>query len=191
MAIKIKDKEGYVYLGLKDRIFTQDEKKRADIIYEDSADKLKNIKNANDLLQLWLLRGKIANTLHGKYNIQPHEEIYFWEMLYDAAGIKLPDRSKNILARNEFWLGSRINSYLPIKNQWLNNWTVWRELFEAKSIKEDPRTAEWIVRKAIEMKLKNRNDMRVLLNKVRNRLKNIDTLVLKKQELFTKLDETI
>lgn len=189
MAIKLKDEKGFIYLALQEKIFTSDEKDRADKIYEDCRDAINAINNNNNLINIWLKRGCVAKEMHVKYSILPNEELYFWEMLYDVANIKLPVRSKKLLARNEFWLGAKLNDYLPISSKWKTNWTVFREMFEASAISQDNRVAEWMIRFAIRNDFKSRDDMRVLLNKVRNRLKNINTAVLSRKELFLKLDD--
>lgn len=73
------------------------------------------------------------------------------------------------------------------------NWTAWVEFLDSKRIRNDIRIAEWFAsrpetRLPKDAKYNKLKWFRKITKEIRNQLKDIDTLVLEKDELFRKLD---
>ena len=185
MAIKIRKEDKYVYKA-SGGILSTPEKHRADLILKDATDLLASTKqHSKDALGIWHKRGLIANKLIKKYNLDYEERRYFWVMLYDALSVYTPKKSH--AGKNDFWTATILSDYKLNDLRKVGSWALWREVLGSSSIKSDARVASWVTKKIIKDKI-SRDNSRPLLKYVRNRLKGIDTTVLSKAELHTKLD---
>ena len=75
-------------------------------------------------------------------------------------------------------------------------WTEWVEFLDSKRIREDPRIVEWFVQRKVMAHRMNRGIsreqwFRSITRTIRNELRQIDTTVLEKNELFEKLDKLL
>ena len=73
------------------------------------------------------------------------------------------------------------------------NWTAWVEFLDSKRIRNDPRIIEWFASRAITeppggVKCTKLKWFRKITRAIRKELREIDTTVLEKDELFRKLD---
>lgn len=68
------------------------------------------------------------------------------------------------------------------------DWTSWSELFDSILFKSDLRMIEWLSFKQKYSKGSQQNWLRPLTKSIRNNMKDVDTTVLSKEELFDRLD---
>jgi hypothetical protein len=73
------------------------------------------------------------------------------------------------------------------------SWAEWSDFFDSKRIRNDPRIINWFVeRKVIEIKeeknLTRHHWFKIITPEIRNELRQIDTTVLTKDELYQQLD---
>lgn len=185
MAIKIKKGDSYLYKS-DEGVLNNLSKIRADHIYEDAVKEFSALKySKKDALETWYRRGLMANKLINKHKIGFDEKKFFWVMLYDAAGLDVPERSRN--ARNDFQTASVLASYQLNELKKVGSWGLWREVIGSSRIIVDERVATWVAKKIIDESI-SRDNARPLLKYVRNRLKGLDTSVLSNFELQTKLN---
>ena len=193
MVIKIKKNNNFVYVGGSE-ILNIREKERADYICSESRRMIKNLhenldaEGINDILERWHKIGKLIQQILEKFNIKMDEMKYFWIMMYDVGKNKTPTHIGS--GRNDFRLSYILSKYSLKKLKKVGSWSLWREIVGSKKVNKDSRIAEWIVDEIISNRnIKTRNDTRPFLKKVYNRLKNLDTTILSKEELFEKLKE--
>lgn len=185
MAIKIKKGESYLYRG-NEGVLSMPNKLRADHIYEDAVKELKDAgEKGKDSLELWYKRGVVAKKLLEKYKIDHEERKFFWTMLYDAAGLKIPKKSYTV--KNDFLTASILVQHKLSDLRKVGSWSLWREIIGSTRIINDERVAEWVAKQVIENNV-SRDNARPLLKHIRNRLKNLDTTVLSNEELNSKLN---
>lgn len=194
MAIKIKRDSNFFYAGVIG-LLDQEEKKRADKIYEKTFVALRELDNKikkkkiTDFLQVWHLRGGIVNGIISSFKMSQSEKKYFWLMLYDVAGMNIPDRAKKFHIQNDFRVANIISSYSLVDLKKVGPWALWREIIGSTKIGNDERVAKWVADYILKRKIKTRNAARPLLKAVRNRLKKLNTTVLSNKELTQKLKE--
>jgi hypothetical protein len=194
MAIKIKKNSDFTYLGVADLI-DEKEKNRADDIYKTSEIEFnrlnQSLKNKKDIssLEFWHSIGRLANKIILDFGISDFEKKYFWLMLYDFSGKKAPDRALKFHIQNDFHIASMIAKYNLKDLRKTGPWATWHEIIGSTKTMKDERVGRWAVEYIINNQIKTRNNVRPILKFARNRLKNLNTLVLSDSELFSKLDE--
>jgi len=191
MAIKIKTtKDEYVYKA-NNGLLSQEQKQRADKIYSVSENTLRHLDETNlDIFTIWYKRGRAANEIIDRYSLTNEEKKYFWQMLYGAMNIKIPDTaSKSHTRRNDFLTASILADYKLNELKQVGTWSLWREVVGSVKVSEDERVAQWIIDYILKHKIITRDGARPLLKFVRNRLKNLETGLLTQDELFRKLNE--
>ena len=194
MVIKIKRNNDFVYFGVADLI-DEKEKKRADDIYEtserefDHLNQMLKSKKDVDSLESWHLIGALANKIIFDFRISEAEKRYFWLMLYDFSGDKAPDRALKFHIQNDFHVASMLAKYSLKDLREIGPWATWHEILGSTKVMQDERVGEWAVKYIINNQIKTRNGVRPMLKFVRNRLKNLNTLVLSDSELSLKLNE--
>lgn len=194
MAIKIKKNNDFVYFGVIDLI-DEKEKKRADDIYEiserefNSLNEILRLKEDIDSLEFWHSIGTLANKIIFDFAISETEKKYFWLMLYDFSGNKAPDRALKFHIQNDFHIASMLAKYNLKDLRKMGPWATWHEILGSTKTIQDERVGEWVVKYIISNHIKTRNNARPILKFVRNRLKNLNTSVLSKDELNSKLAE--
>lgn len=207
MVIKIK-KEGpsgkdFKYKGSK-KIVTAQDIKDADSFDIKLAKVIKDIEKIllreklisgsrfkkTNSLRAWYLIGTNINKFLEKNSVLKTEEDLFWTYLYGRSTLlnKTLPKNKVHAARNNFKAASFMAKY-PIKTVLnINSWSIWRELLGYKAFSNDKRMVDLIINKLIEFP-KKRDDARIFLKALSENFKNIDTTVLKKEELKTKINK--
>lgn len=193
MVIKVKNNNNFVYVGGSEFLNIQ-EKKHADYIYSESRRMIEDLhenldaEKIDDTLERWHKIGKLIQQILEKFNIKMDEMKYFWIMMYDVGKNKTPAHIGS--GRNDFRLSYILSKYPLKKLKKVGSWSLWREIVGSQKVNKDSRIAEWIVDEMISNRnLKTRDDARLFLKKVYSRLKNLDTTILSKEELFEKLKE--
>lgn len=194
MAIKIKRENHFVYLGITG-FLNEVEKKRADDIYNVAHKEFEllkreiKIKPKIDSLGIWYLRGKLTNKLIERFKISDMEKRYYWLMLYDIAGLNVPDRAKKFHIQNDFHVANILAKYKLSELRKIGPWALWREILGSTKIMDDERIAKWATDFILKKKIQTRDSARPLLKFIRNRLKNLNTEILSEKELVLKLGE--
>ena len=142
-------------------------------------------------LRIWYELGYLLNEIAKKYNVPgTSDEPYYWASIYDYVSPLIqkgnpPLRSRDIL-RNHFHLCGII-----AKRNWsdvesVGNWAVWKDILDNKRILSDPRVFNWAVEVIKKSKLGHK-ELRPFIHATRRKLKMLDTRVLTRRELETKL----
>ena len=191
------------YVSATGRV-TDEEKARANCIFDELRDRLTNYESKaiedgiiqpdgtrKDALKIWFEVGAILNTIDSLYKISgTSDEIYFWQSVYDHIPLlfqKLQPPQSSSGARNHF----RRCAYMA-RRDWgsvkgVGNWSVWRDLLDNIRLQEDPRVFDWVVDNLCDSGLGHK-EMRPFIHKVRYNLKGKDTSVLNDYELISKLE---
>lgn len=191
MAIKLQAGENKFVYKAGSGILTTKAKRRADKIYADSSNVFSKLAEKNtDILETWYLRGKAANSLSRRFSINTEEKVYFWRMLYEVAGIKMPQTALTTKTkRNDFLTASLMAQYQLKDLRKVGTWSMWREFVGSVKVADDERVAKWVIGYILKHDIDTRDGARPLLRFVRNRLRDLDTSKLTKKELISKLSE--
>ncbi len=191
MAIKLQVGENKFVYKAGSGILTSKEKQRADKIYTDSSIVFSKLnEKETDILETWHLRGKAANSLIHRFSVNTEEKTYFWRMLYEISGIKMPRTALTTKTkRNDFLTASLVAQYKLKDLREVGTWSLWREVVGSVKVADDERVANWVIGYILKHPITTRDGARPLLKFVRNRLKNLDTSKLMKKELLQKLSE--
>ena len=146
-----------------------------------------------DALKVWYQTGQFLNRIANKYKLRgTDDELYFWQSVYGHVSPmvqKNPPPQKNKgKTRNHFRLCAKMAERDWEEVQQVGNWSVWRDLFDNSKLMEDERVFDWVVDAIKALKLGHK-ELRPFIHATRKRLTNLDTSILSKQELWTKLDE--
>lgn len=143
-----------------------------------------------DPLRVWYLVGSHINKFLEKNNVLKAEENLFWTYLYgrsDLLNKKMP-KNKVGIARNDFKTASLLAKYSFKVVESVGSWSVWRELLGYKAFSDDKRIVDLIIKK-FSGSPKKRDEARAFLKALSDSLKNIDTTVLKDEEIGDKFNK--
>jgi len=143
-----------------------------------------------DALVVWHTIGEELDEYLNKKRMNKDEEKLFWDTLYGRwpkihGGLP---KFKVDLTRNDFKTARELAKFDLNELKKVGSWGLWREIISYKRIYSDPRIIEWIVEE-LTKKPRTRDESRPLLKAISNRFKKIDTTILTKEELYTKLSE--
>ena len=200
MVIKIrkinKGKECFQYKSSR-RIITPHDKKEADefdlnlrntinniekILINSDALSKKNKKK--DPILVWYTVGEHINNFLKKHPFDSEDENLFWNYLYGSSPLihKGIPSNKVSKVRNDFKTASLLAQY-PIKIiRKVGVWSLWREIIGYRIFLGDKRVIEYVIKEFIK-KPRNRDEARVFLQTLAQRLKKIDTSILDDKEL--------
>jgi len=143
-----------------------------------------------DPLVVWYKIGTTINNFCKKYPVKNEDEKIFWDNFYQYNIIHKSTPTKKIsLTRNDFKISSLLSRYSMSIIKRVGSWSLWREILSYKSIMEDDRILDWVI-KALSNKPTTRDGTRPLLKAIAKRFKRIDTTILTNKELFKKIKES-
>jgi hypothetical protein len=143
-----------------------------------------------DPLLIWYIIGTEINRFLKENNLNREDEVYFWENLYNRSVLinKNIPKNKISLARNDFKTASILAKYYSFDYvSKVGPWALWREILSYK-VFQDKRIFKWLIRILIKMP-RTRDEARPLLKAIADRFKRIDTFILNKKELLSKLGD--
>lgn len=196
-------KSGKVIYKGHANILTAEEKKRADLEYDEleksiqavaqrlAEDKLLTLDaKKKDALTVWHTIGKELDIFLNKKKFDIEDEKIFWETLYGrwpSIHAGLP-KFKIDSTKNDFRTARELARFDIDELKQVGSWGLWREIINYKRISNDPRIIEWIVRE-LRREPRTRDGSRPLLKAIFNRFKHINTTILSEKELLSKLSE--
>lgn len=207
MVIKIKkegdSKDRFRYKGSR-KIITPHDIKKADKFDDRLSKVIKDIekillrekvilrsdKKKTDPLKAWYLIGSSINKFLEKNNVLKSEENLFWAYLYGRSTLlnKTMPKNKVSSARNDFKTAALLARY-PFKTvENVGSWSVWRELLGYKAFSNDKRILDLVIDKLIEFP-KKRNEARAFFKTLSDNFRNLDTTVLKDEELKVRFNK--
>lgn len=207
MSIIIDEKGQKVYKTLG--FMAYDDKKRADELdkflrkriveieerlFEED---LMKLKGRPGVIKLWYSVGielrNLWNEVKGTFKLPDTLITVFMKAVYDNSRKIKPGSGRADRLRNSHFY----YCYLIAGFRWdavvaSGTWTEWVEFLDSRRIRDDHRIIEWFAERRI---VKTRSQhctreqwFRSITRKIRNELRNIDTTVLERDELFQRLD---
>lgn len=159
---------------------------------------LVKLKRKSGVIKLWYQVGKelrsLWNTAKKDFRLPDTHLPIFIKAVYDHSNKLKPGSGRSERFRNSHLYYCYTIAGLPWQSvEAAGNWTEWSEFLDSKRIRNDPRIAEWFTDRPINCP-KNKRKLvwfRTITRAIRHDLKEIDTTVLEKRELFQKLDRIL
>jgi len=162
---------------------------------------LLKLKGKSGAIKLWYTVGvelrALWKTVRKRFDLPDTSLPIFIKAVYDHSDKIRPGSGRSNRFRNAYLYYCYLVAGFPWEMvETSGNWTAWVEFLDSRRIREDPRIIEWFAdRKAARPPEKKQYSklqwFRKITRKIRNELKEIDTTVLKKDELFRKLDRIL
>jgi len=211
MSIIIDEKGQRVYKTLG--YMAYDDKKRADALDEflhkkieeiegkAAGDGLLELKGKPGAVRLWYFVGvelrQLWDEVRKTFKLPDTLIGVFMKAVYDNSQKLRPGSGRADRYKNSYFY----YCYLISKFPWnvvedSGTWTEWVEFLDSKRIRNDPRIIEWFADRRVTELREGRNYTREqwfrgITRKIRNNLRNIDTTVLERDELFQMLDDSL
>jgi hypothetical protein len=162
---------------------------------------LLGLKGKSGIIKLWYNVGlelrKLWTEVRKAFELPDTFLTYFMKAVYDNSDLIRPGSGRAERLRNSHFYYCYLMAGFPwAMVEASGSWTEWVEFLDSKRMRDDPRIIEWFAeRKIIALaeprRLTRENWFRSITREIRNRLRDIDTRVLERDELFQKLDKTL
>jgi hypothetical protein len=122
---------------------------------------------------------------------------YFMKAVYDNSNRIKPASSRAERLRNSLFYYCYLIADFPWEMvEASGNWAEWSDFLDSKRIRDDPRIVNWFIDRKVmnyrnEQKLTRHKWFKKITKVIRNELRNIDTTVLEKNELYEKLNKIL
>ncbi|MCG2700234.1 hypothetical protein L6274_04225 [Candidatus Parcubacteria bacterium] len=139
-------------------------------------------------LKVWYAIGITLNNYLNKYKVDKEDESYFWRDLYERDMLLHKSLHKKNIGetRNDYKIATFLSSKYSLKDLTaIGSWALVREVFSYRSITQDMRLVDWVIKELINNS-RSRNDARPFLKNIANRFKSIKTSILTDKELIIK-----
>lgn len=207
MSIIIDEKGQRVYKTLG--FMAYEDKKKADELDEFLKKKIVEIeeklvkkdliklKGKPGVIELWFTVGvelrKLWTEVKSKFKLPDTLITVFMKAVYDnSRKLKLGSGRADRLRNSHFYYCYLVAGFPWDTVEQSGTWTEWAEFLDSRRIRDDPRIVEWFDdRRVVKSRSKHwtrEKWFRSITRAIRNKLRNIDTTVLERDELFQRLD---
>ena len=208
MAIRLR-KDGNTIYASSSGLLIESEKRQADKLDRELGLSIVNLEKQlieegavtkdgkkKDALKVWYKFGKLLNRLGAKYKvIGSSYEKFYWRAVYDHVSPRI--QKGQFPKKSERWKTNHFRICgLMARRPWkevkkLGPWSVWKDIFDNKKVLEDPRVEDWVVKTISDLRKRGwgHKNIRVFLYAVSRRIRDIETTILTKRELYKKLQE--
>lgn len=166
-----------------------------------TAEGLMDLKGRPGAVELWFRVGlelrKLWDKVRKDFKLPDTFITLFMKAVYDNSNRMKPASSRAERLRNSHFYYCYLIAGFPWERvEASGNWGEWSDFLDSKRIRDDPRILNWFVDRKVmdyrkEQRLTRHQWFKKITKVVRNELRHIDTRVLKKNELYQKLDKIL
>jgi hypothetical protein len=166
-----------------------------------TAEGLVCLKGRPGAVKLWFRVGvelrKLWDQVRKDFQLPDTFITLFMKAVYDNSNRIKPASGRAERLRNSHFYYCYLIAGFPWKMvKASGNWGEWNDFLDSKRIRDDPRILNWFVDRKVmgyrkEQKLTRHKWFKKITRAIRNELRHINTRVLKKDELFQKLDKIL
>jgi hypothetical protein len=166
-----------------------------------ATDGLLDLKGRPGAVKLWFNAGlelrKLWSKVRRDFQLPDTFITIFLKAVYDNSIRLKPASSRAERLGNSLFYYCYLISGLPWEMvEASGNWGEWSDFLDSKRIRDDPRIVNWFIDRKVmdcwkERKLTRHKWFKRITKAIRNDLKQIDTTVLEKDELYEKLDKIL
>jgi hypothetical protein len=161
---------------------------------------LLNLKRKPGSVKLWFNVGlelrQLWDRVRKDFGIPDTFITLFMKAVYDNSNRIKPTSGRAERLRNSHFYYCYLIAGFPWEMVKESGWGEWSDFLDSKRIRDDPRIVRWFIDRKVmdhrnEKKLTRKKWFKKITRVIRNELRQIDTTVLEKNELYEKLDKIL